>query len=116
MNSFPFLDQLSKSLEAEQKGERFTLLEPPLIPDKPVKPNRPKLFMLGLILSFVSGIGVAGVAESLDGGIRGARGLASATKLMPLVTIPYIATRHDEGKSNYEGDQGTHPELWCVSG
>ena len=90
--------ELSKSLEAEQKGERFTLLEPPLIPDKPVKPNRPKLFMLGLILSFVSGIGVAGVAESLDGGIRGARGLASATKLMPLVTIPYIATRHDEGK------------------
>jgi len=88
--------ELSMSLEEEQKGERFTLLEPPLFPDTPIKPNRKKLFMLGLILSLVSGIGVAGLAESLDGGIRGARTLAAVTKMTPLVTIPYISTRKDE--------------------
>ena len=44
----------------------------------------------------VSGVGVAGFAELLDGGIRGARALASVTKLTPLVTIPYITTRRDE--------------------
>lgn len=88
--------ELSKSLEEEQKGERFTLLEPPMFPDKPVKPNRPKLFMLGLILSMVSGIGVTGLAESLDGGIRGSRALAAVTKITPLVTIPYITTHKDE--------------------
>jgi uncharacterized protein involved in exopolysaccharide biosynthesis len=90
--------ELSKSLEAEQKGERFTLLEPPLRPDKPVKPDRPKLFMLGLILSMVGGIGVAGVAETVDGGIRGSRALAAITKMTPLVTIPYIVTHRDEMK------------------
>ena len=52
--------------------------------------------MLGLILSLISGIGVAGVAESLDGGIRGARTLATVTKMTPLATIPYISTRKDE--------------------
>jgi uncharacterized protein involved in exopolysaccharide biosynthesis len=88
--------QLSMSLEEEQKGERFTLLEPPLFPDTPIKPNRKKLFMLGLILSMVSGIGVAGLAEALDGGIRGSRALAAVTKMTPLVTIPYITTRQDE--------------------
>jgi uncharacterized protein involved in exopolysaccharide biosynthesis len=88
--------ELSMSLEEEQKGERFTLLEPPLFPDKPIKPNRRKLLMLGLILSLVSGIGVAGLAESLDSGIRGARTLAAVTKMTPLVTIPYISTRKDE--------------------
>ncbi len=88
--------ELSKSLEEEQKGERFTLLEPPLLPDKPVKPNRPMIFMVGLMLSFVGGIGVAGVAESLDGGIRGPRALASVTKATPLVSIPFISTREDE--------------------
>jgi len=88
--------ELSKSLEEEQKGERFTLLEPPLLPDKPIKPNRKKLFMLGLILSFVSGIGVAGLAESLDSGIRGSRTLAAVTKMTPLAAIPYITTRKDE--------------------
>jgi len=90
--------ELSKSLEVEQKGERFTLLEPPLKPDRPVKPDRPKLFALGFILAMVGGIGVAGVAETLDGGIRGSRALASVTKLTPLVTIPYISTAKDHAK------------------
>ncbi len=98
MKSKQLQAELSKSLEAEQKGERFTLLEPPLRPDKPVKPNRPKLFMLGLILSMVGGLGVAGLAETVDGGIRGSRALASVTKMTPLVTIPYISTRRDEIK------------------
>jgi succinoglycan biosynthesis transport protein ExoP len=87
--------ELAMSLEEGQKGERFTLLEPPLFPDKPVKPNRPKLFMLGLILSVVSGLGVAGLAESLDSGIRGSLALASVTKMRPLVTIPYLTTQRD---------------------
>lgn len=87
--------ELAMSLEEEQKGERFTLLEPPLYPDKPVKPNRPKLFMLGLILSVFSGLGVAGLAESLDSGIRGTLALASVTRMTPLVSIPYISTQHD---------------------
>lgn len=87
--------ELSKSLEEEQKGERFTLLEPPQRPDTPVKPNRPKLLALGLMLSFAGGIGVAGVAESFDGGIRGTRALAMATKMTPLVTIPKISTARD---------------------
>lgn len=90
--------ELSKSLEEEQKGERFTLLEPPQQPDTPIKPNRPKLFALGLILSMMGGIGVAGAAEALDGGIRGSRTLASVTRMTPLVTIPYIATRQDEAR------------------
>ena len=96
MKSKELQAELSRSLEEDQKGERFTLLEPPLLPDKPIKPNRKKLFMLGLILSMVAGIGVAGLAESLDGGIRGARTLAAVTKLTPLVTIPYITTSKDE--------------------
>lgn len=88
--------EMAMTLEEDQKGERFTLLEPPLFPDKPVKPDRPKLFLLGLILSIVSGIGVAGVAESLDGGIRGTLALAAITNMRPLVAIPYITTQHDE--------------------
>ena len=98
MKSKQLQAELSKSLEAEQKGERFTLLEPPLRPDKPVKPDRPKLLMLGLVLSMVGGLGVAGLAEAIDGGIRGSRALASVTKMTPLVTIPYIVTRRDEVK------------------
>lgn len=90
--------ELSQSLEQEQKGERFTLLEPPLLPDTPVKPNRPKSFMLGFIMSLASGLGLAVLVETLDGGIRGVRSLATVTKMTPLVAIPYITTRRDEAR------------------
>ncbi len=96
MKSKQLQAELSQSLEQNQKGERFTLLEPPILPDSPVKPDRPKLFMLGMMLAMVGGLGVAGLAESVDGGIRGSRALASVTKMTPLVTIPYITTRKDE--------------------
>jgi len=95
MKSKQLQAELSQSLEQDQKGERFTLLEPPLRPDKPVKPNRPKLFAMGLVLSMVGGLGVAGLAESLDGGIRGSRALASVTQMTPLVSIPYISIARD---------------------
>ena len=98
MKSKQLQAELSQSLEQDQKGERFTLLEPPLRPDKPVKPNRPKLMMLGFVLSMVGGLGVAGLAESLDGGIRGARALAVVTQMTPLVTIPYISIARDTVK------------------
>ncbi len=96
MKSKQLQAELSQSLEEDQKGERFTLLEPPLLPDKPVKPDRPKLFIFGLVASIFSGLGLAGLAEMLDSGIRGSRALASVTKMTPLVTIPYIVTRKDE--------------------
>ena len=49
--------------------------------------------------TFTDGGGVSGVAvlaETLDGGIRGARTLAAVTKMTPLVAIPNIVTRKDE--------------------
>ena len=55
-----------------------------------------KLLFLGVVLSMVSGIGVAGIAESFDGGIRGSRALATVTKMTPLAAIPYISTRRDD--------------------
>ena len=33
--------EIGKNLEIDRKGERFTLIEPPLIPEEPTSPNRP---------------------------------------------------------------------------
>jgi uncharacterized protein involved in exopolysaccharide biosynthesis len=35
--------KITESLEQENKAERFVLLEPPLMPEKPIKPNRKKI-------------------------------------------------------------------------
>lgn len=92
--------ELARSLEEDEKGQRFTLVDPPLLPDTPIKPNRPELLLVGLAFSLMCGVGVAGVAEVFDSGIRGARALAAVTKMTPLVTIPYISTSQDERTRN----------------
>jgi len=42
---------MAQSLESERKGERFTLIEPPLQPEEPVKPNRPAIAFVGIALA-----------------------------------------------------------------
>ncbi len=84
--------QVSESLEEDRKAERFSLLEPPLLPEYPVEPNRKKIMALGLFLAFMGGGGGLMVVESLDGRIRGAARLTSMMRHPPLAVIPYIWT------------------------
>jgi len=82
--------QLAEQLEKGAKGERFSLIEPPLLPEKPDKPNRLAILFLGFVLSFAGGLGGVAVSESMDNSVRGTRGIAAILGAPPLVTIPYI--------------------------
>ncbi|MCG8325366.1 MAG: hypothetical protein MI673_07595, partial [Thiotrichales bacterium] len=84
--------QLAENLESEKKGERFTLIEPPLLPEEPNKPNRMALFILGFILSLGGSLGSLVVTESLDRGIYGRKGVERVLGELPLSVIPYIET------------------------
>jgi len=87
--------ELSKSLEEDRKAERFVLLEPPVLPDEPIRPNRKKMMALGVVLSMAAGGGGIFLVEMIDGSIRGAASLAAVTKLQPLASIPYIVTTRE---------------------
>jgi polysaccharide biosynthesis transport protein len=87
--------QVGQNLEADRKGERFTLIEPPLPPEEPVSPNRPLILVLGLILSLALGAGTAAVLESTDVTIRGRRDVIDLLEAPPLVAVPRIITRAD---------------------
>ena len=89
--------EIGQQLEKDSKGERFEIVEQPILPEKPVSPNRPAILFLSFVLAMGCGIGYAAVAESLDNSIRGSKGLASATGAPPLATIPYLES--DEEKS-----------------
>lgn len=84
--------QVSQTLETEQKGERFSLIEPPLKPEKPAKPNRLAIALLGTMLAFAGGIGSTAIAEALDPAIYGRSALAALTGVPPLAVIPEIVT------------------------
>jgi succinoglycan biosynthesis transport protein ExoP len=87
--------QVGQELEKERKGERFSLIDPPQLPEKPLKPNRPAIIILGFLLSIGSSFGFVVVAESMDSSIRGVRGVLSVMESPPLSVIPYLPTSED---------------------
>ena len=86
-------------LEKEQKGERFTLIDPARLPEKPFKPNRLAIFLIGIVLGVGAGVAVAAVVEFSDESVRCAEILTSATSFPVLATIPQIMTDGDRRQS-----------------
>lgn len=85
--------RISENLEQENKAERFVLLEPPLMPEKPVKPNRKKVAALAVLLALAGSAGLVMLLESLSQRVRGVDALASVLGRRVLATIPYIPTQ-----------------------
>ena len=82
--------QIAQQLENENKSDRFTLLEPPIKPDKVFKPNRVKIIAMGFFLGIASSVGALVMMASFDSQIRGADALAHVLGYRPLVVIPYL--------------------------
>jgi len=82
--------QVAENLEEDQKAERFAVLEPPTLPEKPVKPDRKKLLAFSLLLSMVAPVGLVSFMEGLHGTIRGVGQISAILGQKPLVTVPVI--------------------------
>ena len=87
--------ELAENLESENKGESFTLIEPPTVPGKPEKINRPKILIMGIGGSIGAGVGLALLIEFLFGGVRGYNQITQSLGSAPLVVIPMIKTLDD---------------------
>ena len=83
--------QLAQNLETNRKGERFTLIEPPLPPEEPVSPNRLAVFIIGLILSAALAAASLRCARPGHVGARPPRRRMLGSSA-PLALIPIIVT------------------------
>jgi uncharacterized protein involved in exopolysaccharide biosynthesis len=90
--------KISQGLEREKVGERFDLIQPANLPEKPIKPNIPVILLIGLGLGISTGVGVASIRESSDPSVRSAKFLATETSLPVLVSIPDIVTWEDRSR------------------
>ena len=90
--------ELSQNLESERKGERYALVEPPILPDNPSSPNRAAIFIIGLVLAVIIAAGVAAAGEMLDDSVRGANELSNLIST-PLASIPYLLLNEEEEQS-----------------
>lgn len=79
---------LNSKMETEQKGERLTLADPPVVPDTPYKPNRKVLIAGGFSGGVVLGLLIVLGLELLLRPIRGVDAVKAATGIAPLAIIP----------------------------
>ena len=87
--------RVAHGLEKEQKGERFTMIDPARLPEKPHKPNRLAIIMIGLIMGVAAGVAMVSVREYTDTSVRSAEALAQVTRFPVLAGIPEIRTAVD---------------------
>ena len=87
--------EVGQEMEKERKGEKFTLIDPAVLPEEPISPNRPAIIFLSLVLALGAGVGSAAVAESMSGAVRGAKGVAALLHTAPLAVIPYLENTAD---------------------
>lgn len=87
--------QLAEVMESERQGERFTLIDPPLAPEEPLKPNRLAILFLGVIISIGGGIGAALLSDLSDKTIRGVNAIATLVNVPVIMGIPYIETKQE---------------------
>lgn len=88
--------KVAQGLENEQKGERFTLIDPARLPEKPFKPNRLAIALIGLVLGIGAGVGFASLREFSDSAIHNAIDISKISSIPVLVSVPVIMTPKDK--------------------
>lgn len=87
--------KMAKALESKQKGERFTLVEAARFPEKPYKPNRLAIALIGVILGIGAGICLAVLREFTDDSCKDPEELIKMTGFPVLAQIPKIITQKE---------------------
>lgn len=84
--------QMARDIEERQKGERFEILDPAPIPDKPSGPNRVLISIAGLMAGLVGGIGLAITLEMMDESVRTESEAGELLGMPVLAGIPQMYT------------------------
>lgn len=88
--------QLATSLEQNQQGQQFRLLDPAQLPNKPASPNHILLSLGGLILGIAVGAGLTALFELTDARVRNEEDLEGLVAARVLVGIPRISTPKED--------------------
>ena len=84
--------RLGENLEKDQQSEKLEVIEQPTAPQNPIKPNRPKIAALSVVLAMAAGVGLAFLVELADGAIRRSSDILGVVDGRLVVSIPYITT------------------------
>jgi hypothetical protein len=81
--------EVSSHIDMKDQGATFNVLEPALLPLKPIGPDRIKIILLGIFAGIGAGIGFIILLDSLDKSVKNVDAL-SVFGLPVLAVIPHI--------------------------
>ncbi len=79
-------------IESLSKGQRLSVVEPPVVPTKPVNPTPKLIVALSVFMGFVLGILAIILREFLMPSVHRAGDITKGLGITPLATLPYVAT------------------------
>jgi len=90
--------KVAQGLEEKQRGERFSIVDPAPFPEKPYKPNRKAILILGFILAVGTGSMLAILLETFDNSVHSADDLARISGIPVISIIDNIETKEERRK------------------
>ncbi len=80
--------RLAENMEKRQKGERFRVIDPANLPEKPYKPDKAKIILLGIMAGGGVGVMLVYLLEFLNPAFRKADELSDTFEYPVLAVIP----------------------------
>ena len=77
--------QVAEQLERSRKAERFTVIEPPIFPERPNRPNRQLILMMGVVLALLGAVVAVVLRQAMD------QTVGSARDVMRILQVPVLA-------------------------
>jgi polysaccharide chain length determinant protein (PEP-CTERM system associated) len=78
--------KISENLEKRQKGEKFRILDPAALPEKPYKPSPVKVVLAGVLFGFFGGLAIVFIRESVDSTLH------KPEDLEAILSVPILAS------------------------
>jgi polysaccharide chain length determinant protein (PEP-CTERM system associated) len=88
--------QMAENFEKKHIGGQFKILDPARYPEKPVRPDRDRILMIGAFIGLVAGLGLAWFRESLDESFHSEEELEADLGLPILATLPNLKEERDQ--------------------
>jgi polysaccharide biosynthesis transport protein len=89
---------VAKGIEEGHHGQRFEIKNYAYLPEKPYKPNRLNIILLGFVVASGLGLGLAALYESLDNSIKTEKELNKLVNIPVLTVISKVETQKEKNK------------------